>query len=228
MGIIRHFDLKKFKTNYGLKHFFETGSFKGEGIKHARKFDFEKIWSSEIMDEYVQLCQDRFAEDSRVKIYKGTSADIITNEVSKLDGPTLFWLDAHFPGADGGLREYDEEKDFHLKFPLQREIELIAKVRLGQKDVFIIDDLWIYDESEFQSGYLPEYITPPKDRSIDFIIENFGNTHHIIRCYDHEGYIILIPKEFDPKVYFTDQQFLRRNLPFLFSKNESQHRLQKD
>ena len=225
MGHIKHFDIKKLKSEFNLIHFFETGTFKGDGVRYIQQFDFERIYSCEIIDEYVKSSRNRFTKDSRVKILKGQSFEVINNNSSKLDANILFWLDAHFPGADGGLNEFDEEVDEDTKYPLKKELLHLSESRKDYQDIYIIDDLWIYDDSEFEHGFLPEYITPPEPRNFNFANDYFKDTHTVIKCYDHGGYLILIPKGHSPVIPFSDQQFLRKHLPFLYSRN-SPHKLE--
>ena len=224
MGHIKHFDIKKLKSDFKLTHFFETGTFKGEGVRSIQQFDFEKIYSCEIIEEYVASSRKIFTDDNRVQIFKGQSFEVIHKTTSELDANILFWLDAHFPGADGGLNDFDSEVYEDTKYPLKKELFHLSESRKGYQDFYIIDDLWIYDDSEFEHGFLPEYITPPEPRNFNFVNDYFRDTHTVIKCYDHGGYLVLIPKGLSTNIPFRDQQPLRKYLPFLYSRN-SPHKL---
>jgi len=70
MGHIKHFDIKKLKSDFKLTHFFETGTFKGEGVRSIQQFDFEKIYSCEIIEEYVESLKDAIdAYDGEVIVH---------------------------------------------------------------------------------------------------------------------------------------------------------------
>ena len=65
----------------------------------------------------------------------------------------LFFLDAHFPGADYFGAPYDVNAPNAI--PLKQELELIQKYRKNKKDVIICDDARIYsDEYNWDNGQL--------------------------------------------------------------------------
>jgi hypothetical protein len=76
--------------------------------------------------------------------------------------------------------------------PLESEIELLSQMRQGCKDLIFIDDLRIYEDGPFTNGNWDRK-TLGGD-GIDFIFNNFSNTHDIARSYQDEGYIVLTPK----------------------------------
>ena len=118
-----------------------------------------------------------------------------------LEGNILFWLDAHFPGADHGLRDYNAELDEQVRCPLESELEVISRFRAGREDVFIIDDLRLYLRGTYENGNLHEGIRPPPQPGIDFIYRLFGDSHHIIKLNYDEGYVLLLPIEHAPNIY---------------------------
>jgi len=195
MGTLARFKLDKFVNQFKLKSFFETGSFKGDGIQVAVNAGFQEIISTEIMDEFYNLCRERFKANTNVNIVKGNSFDLVPQLLTNTDQPTFYWLDAHFPGADGGILGYNDEKIEEVKYPLEKEIEQILAVKKQiANDVFLIDDLRIYEDGNFDHGNMPDNIARPKNRNIDFVYKLLGNTHNIIRLYNDEGYILCVPK----------------------------------
>ena len=146
MGNIQTFNIGKFFIDPGVRFFIETGTFKGEGVDFACRHNFEKIFSIEIFDKMASQAAQKFSHDERVTILNNNSASGLTSILPELDGNSLFWLDAHFPMADAGLRTYDDEKDPHLNIPLLRELEIISTRRDRYKDVMIIDDLRLFED----------------------------------------------------------------------------------
>lgn len=138
------------------------------------------------------------ANDPRIRLIEATSEAAFTEWLPRLpvETPVLFWLDAHFPGADFGYAGYDTEGDEALRLPLERELRLIRELRPGGRDVILIDDLRIYEDGPFASGPMPDFAQtlPPERRHIRFISELFGDTHHIHRLYQEEGYVMLLPR----------------------------------
>lgn len=193
MGSIRRFNIAELQALNGAKCFFETGTWKGDGLAYACRYSFTKLYSSEIVESLAEKAAERFASDPRVKIIADSSESALVNYVDQENSSFIFWLDAHFPGAEEGLSGYNEYSDELTKLPLQRELEIIAAKRTGGQDIILIDDLRIYEEGPFQNGNLPDKVIPPKNRNIDFAFNLFGQSHAIIRSFKDEGYLILLP-----------------------------------
>ncbi len=203
MGSLFRFDLRRYAETYDLPVLFETGTFLGNGVKLALDAGFESIYSVEIVEQYYQANVELFADRPEVTIIEGTSAAALDSVLRSIEPNILFWLDAHFPGADGGLSGYNDCHDEAVKFPLETEIEAIHRHRRGRDDVIIIDDLNHYETGDFAGGQRLAQIDAPKRASLDFIDHMFGETHHIIRLYDDQGYVLLLPNTLPPKLYLV-------------------------
>jgi hypothetical protein len=195
MGSIKRFDLGRMIKEYGCDYFFETGTWKGDGVAYANKFPFKKIFSSEIIPEIADRARLRFQNQKNVEILLGNSTDVFKSTLTSIKGNCIFWLDAHFPGAEEGINKYNAYEDEQVKLPLEEEINQIVQSRQGFNDVILIDDLRIYETGDFESGNLPEGILPPKRRNTLFVEDAFGKSHQIIRSNKHEGYLMILPKE---------------------------------
>ncbi|HEX8357249.1 MAG TPA: hypothetical protein VF610_07565 [Segetibacter sp.] len=194
MGSLRRFDLNKIIDRHNISYLFETGTWKGDGIAYANKFPFKKIFSTEIMPSIAEAAKKRFSNNQRVEIMEGNSIDILEKKLPEIDGNCLFWLDAHFPGAEEKIKDYNEFEEEDVKLPLKKEIELIKSLRKNYNDLILVDDLRIYEDGPYQSGNTPENIYPPSIRNIDFVYKEFEETHSIKRSYNNEGYLLIIPK----------------------------------
>ena len=203
MGSLSRFDLSRYREHYGLGAFFETGTCWGDGVQYAVDAGFERIFSVEIMDEFFDASSERFKDLDHITLIKGESVTALEQTLPDIEDNILFWLDAHFPGADGGLKDYNAPTDETIRCPLETELEVIQKHRAGREDVFVIDDLRIYEQGPFKSGNLPEYIERPPNASIDFVFRLFSESHHIVRLYDDEGYVLMVPLSSMPKLYIT-------------------------
>ena len=146
MGNINIFNIGKLLINPGVRFFIETGTYKGEGVEFACAHNFEKIFSIEIFDEMASEASRKFSHDERVSIINDNSSSGLKSILSELKGNSLFWLDAHFPMADAGLRGYEDEKDPNLNIPLLKELEIISTRRDKYNDVMIIDDLRLFED----------------------------------------------------------------------------------
>jgi hypothetical protein len=193
MGSIRRFNLPRLRSLNGAEVFFETGTWKGDGLAYACRYPFKKLYSSEIVPSIADAAAARFKSDPRVQIIPESSEAALTKYIHENDGPYIFWLDAHFPGAEEGLNDYNEYSDEVTKLPLQRELEIIAAKRNPESDIILIDDLRIYEEGNFKNGNLPDTVLPPKIRNIEFAEKLFNKSHRLIKSYKDEGYVLLLP-----------------------------------
>jgi len=195
MGLINRFDLSRIIREYKTPYFFETGTFRGEGVDYALQSPFDKIVSVEIIGAIADEAKIKFNAQNKVEIVEGNSVSALAAEIPKLDNNCVFWLDAHFPGADAGITRYDDNNDESVRLPLQKEIEIISRLRSNFKDVLIIDDLRIYEDGPYQNGNVPPDALPKEDRHIGFIYNSFSASHVILKSYIDEGYILMFPKK---------------------------------
>lgn len=194
MGSLKRFNLKKIIKEYNTKVLFETGTWKGDSVEYALNKGFTKILSTEIISEIAISASKRFSQYDKVKIINSPSTDGLELYLQELNEPVLFWLDAHYPGAEEGIKKYNDEENEIKRYPLKRELEIIARHKKKSENVILIDDLRIYEEGNFKNGNLPSSILPPKERNTIFIQNLYRDTHNIIRSNQDEGYILLLPK----------------------------------
>lgn len=199
MGALAHFDLPALIAKYGVLHFVETGTGKGEGLAHAVRFRFSTLRSCDILSVLADSVAVIFRSDHRVMVQAQESASFL-HDVCVLipeDEPILFWLDAHFPGADYGMHDYGYATDDARRLPLLTELAMIIENRPAGKDVVLVDDLRIWVDGAFGSGNLPATVRPfcPRQRDASFFGRVFGATHDVRFDYAQEGYVVLTPKE---------------------------------
>ena len=216
MGEIQRFNIKEIINKFNIQYFVETGTLNGDAVQFIRDLNCEEIkeiHSIEILEDLHQNCQLRFEGNSSVHIHHGLSVDIIGNIIEKMeDGNILFWLDAHFPGADIGRESYvQKDKDEKEVLPLEEELRIINKIRGNDyNDVIICDDLWLYEDGIY-GGYNGSPLMTLNDHmrlyhngetkqemgkeNANFIDELFGDTHTITKNNLDQGYVIITPNE---------------------------------
>ena len=196
MGELAHFDIATAIETYDLRNLVETGTGMGIGLTFACGLPFTSLWSCEIEPVVLQYVMDRLV-DERVTLFLGAS-DKMLDCLWRLpsDERILFWLDAHFPGAQWGFRKYVDEQNEAIRLPLRSELALIKHHRPRNEDVIIIDDARIWLDDAFEEGPFPANIlrSRPAELGIDFIYDLFGETHRIDVLLKGEGYIVLSPK----------------------------------
>ena len=202
MGDLRIFDLNKLKYQFGLTVFVETGTLFGAGVDYALE-TFDIVHSIEIDEDLVNQAKEKYKNNDKVTIHQGHSPTVLAELLLKLDGAILFWLDAHFPGADSHAAGYLDEKDMNKRLPLELELEAIKIHALAHNDVIIIDDMWLYESGDFEWGKIDNHLKNVNKLDItreelvgknsDFIYRIFQGTHEITNRYNHQGYYIIKP-----------------------------------
>lgn len=195
MGSLMRFKLDDFVAAYRLQAFVETGTARGDSIAYAAlRPEFARLLSCEIEPLLAAGAICRFNEDPRIEILRMESGQFMRLVARSDLPPTLFWLDAHYPGAGFGLKDYAAAMPEHERLPLGRELAEIRKHRDG-RDLILIDDLRIYETGDYEDGPLPPD-TPgdPQPNGADWIRRMFADSHDARVINRDQGYLLLIPK----------------------------------
>lgn len=178
---------------YEIKNFVETGTGAAEVVRSVCNINKTlNVHTIEIIEEIYNKNKVSFSYLENVNWHLGQSSDVLPKILPQLKGNTLFWMDAHFPGADFGMATYGDELDLKKRLPLQSELEIIVNTRDVKNDVFVIDDLRIYEDGPFESGNWSDRKKFGGD-GIDFIDELFDETHYVVKSYNKQGFILLFP-----------------------------------
>ena len=185
--------IKNVLDYYDIKNFVETGTGQAEVVRSVYEANEDlNIHTIEVVEEIFEQNKIKFSYLKDVSWHLGTSFKILPEILPTFEGNTLFWMDAHFPGADFGLSSYGDEKDMDKRLPLKRELESIVQSRDVKDDVFVIDDLRIYEDGPFEGGNWDERTKYGGD-GIGFIEDMFEKTHYVGRSYNAQGSVILFP-----------------------------------
>ena len=207
MGLLREHKLTDYIDRYNLKYYFETGTGKAECLEYALRYPFEEYWTVDIDEDLIEESFNKFKNMSKnINLLIGKSTEILDEYVPQIpkESPTLFYLDAHFPGADFQKCTYEESIREHKQdaFPLEEEVDVILEKRDISKDVFIIDDLVLYEDGDFEClkvgcvweyGWLQEELDLKTDSK--FLYEKFEKTHDFKKDLRSQGYLIITPKQ---------------------------------
>jgi len=197
--------LKEVIETFNIKNFVETGTGSGESLSYIINLEIDdiNIYTIEVIDEIYNFIVDKFNIFKNVNLIKGYSHIEMSKILEKLSPlPTLFWNDAHFPGADYCINEatYTSETDAIKRIPLETELRIIKESgRDISKDVFILDDLRVYKDGPYESGNWDMREVCGGD-SIDFVYDLFKDSHFIIESYLSQGYLILFPINSDSEL----------------------------
>ncbi|RMH11301.1 MAG: hypothetical protein D6698_16575 [Gammaproteobacteria bacterium] len=177
-------------SSYSLENMVETGCYEGDGIQTALDLGIQRVWSCDISERYVTHCKKRF-QGQPVTILLGLSTDVLPSICSSVEGPTLFWLDAHLPSYYG-ITGTDEKH----KMPVVQELNIIREYKRGiDKDVIIVDDTRIIasaDNPRFSRGEcLPEHLVT--DVTLSEIQGVMKGTHRVEHYMNYQGYLLFTP-----------------------------------
>jgi hypothetical protein len=117
-----------------IRNFVETGTSKGHMI-NAQRDNFDRLVSIELDPGLHEAAARRFSSAEHISILLGNSADLLQHAAARLEGPALYWLDAHYSGETPAGRD--------TELPLIRELSVIA-ARGNGNDVILIDDARLF------------------------------------------------------------------------------------
>lgn len=162
--------LRTYARQYGLRSFVETGTFFGEMVD-ALKNEFVRIQSIELDEFLYERARKRFSRYPHISILHGNSGAKLPVALAAIEGPTLFWLDAHY---SGGITALGEEVS-----PILRELGHIFQSPISGHMV-VIDDARLF-------GTDPGY--PVLDQLREFVSSKSPNwkmevTNDVIRIYE--------------------------------------------
>jgi len=199
MGFLARFNINELAMHYSFGYFVETGTGHGASLDYAATWNFRALHSCDVDPVLLDVVKARYAGNSRVFLEQESSSVFLEEVLRRIPQttPILFWLDAHFPGIWSGAAP-GVEPDTKRRLPLERELQLIHEGRILGRDIIAIDDLRIYEDGPFGSGLLPDDMRPwcPAERNINFVHAIMDQTHDVQCFYEHEGYMLLTPKEY--------------------------------
>lgn len=206
MGALREHNLTPFMEEFKLETYFETGTGIAECLSYALQYRFKTYYTVDIDEELVESAYNNLKDCGKdINLLIGKSTDIMREYLPQIpkESPTLFFLDAHFPGADfhkctyeESIREYRQDA-----FPLEEEVKIILENRDVSKDVIIIDDFILYEDGEYdcinynctwEYGWLQDELDLRTNSQ--FLYDAFEKTHDLKKDLRSQGYLIITPK----------------------------------
>lgn len=181
MGHLRNFDLRQ----YGCNVYVETGTGAGLTLGKAAASSFNRLFSVDMDAHWVNEGRKRFPGAVIENDLSIPALERWLREQLSPQDRVLFFLDAHFPGADYRGAKYDVAAPNAV--PLREELELIVKYREGCSDYIICDDARIYMIGPFAHGNTP---LVQVSGGLRFVFDMFGQQRVAIN-YEEEGYIVI-------------------------------------
>lgn len=133
-------------TTYWNPVFVETGSADGTGILAALRNGFPMVYSIELSVEYFNRCKLRFYNRKRrVRLFQGSSQEMLPIVLSKINEKCTFWLDAHYCGGSSGGQGGP--------VPIMDELKAIKNHHIKDHTI-LIDDIRLLREENGEWDYI--------------------------------------------------------------------------
>lgn len=161
------------------KHYIETGTYLGDGIKTVLQ-NYENIHSIELSEKWYNHNMDQFKDNKNVNMYLGDSKIILPELLNQIQEPVTVFLDAHYSGK---LTSFGSEET-----PLLFELEILKN--RPYDDIIIIDDCRLLGKSG-TCGCEPDHPIYPK---MEYDWRNI--TEYEIFKLMKPGYVLLRNDEF--------------------------------
>lgn len=192
MGNLCIHPIQQYKKDYNLTVFIETGTSGGGGVETALRGGFKEVYSCECAEDVYNEAYELHGKKPGVNLFLGFSKDTLIPMLSSFNNEknVLFWLDAHLPVKEEGMSPTEV-------FPLEEELKIITKTRNVSEDVFIIDDLMVFDKALQVDGF-----NLRRHTSVDITdiitkteIKRYFPNHEIKIDTRFEGTISFLPKQ---------------------------------
>lgn len=182
----------------GLEDFIETGTHRGDTAAWASDH-FSRVTTIELSQEFHRRAESRLQARPNIRCLSGDSPTVLSEIVPHLSRPAMFWLDAHWSGADtAGSAE---------QCPVLRELAIIAKSPI--EHVVLVDDARLFCAPP------PAPQHPDKWPSLSTIIEALEPRRRFIVL--HEDVFLAVP--------LGARAFLNSSLQSAFENSRTRKRL---
>ena len=180
--------------HYKFRFLVETGTGFGHSIYENAKY-FHSAHTFEVNKETFDISVETLQTVQNARCYNMESMRGLPLVLPILNGPTLFYLDARFPGMMIG-DPIDFDIPVEENVPTLRELQFLLSNRNLIHDEFIIGGLNIWEEGDFMAG---RFNAREEFKDINPVAQVYGSvlkdTHYISIDHRDEGYLIIRPKQ---------------------------------
>lgn len=123
--------------------FIETGTYMGDTVAYLKN-KFSKLISIELSKELAEKAKQRFAGEEKVQIIQGDSATQLSNILTAVSTPVVFWLDGHYSSEFQSGNEYIITGKGEKDTPIINELMQIIKHTI-KNHIILIDDARLFN-----------------------------------------------------------------------------------
>jgi hypothetical protein len=206
--------------------FIEGGTYRGDTAAWAAGV-FRRVVTIELSGELHEQASARYADRKNIEFRRGDTRGTLRELVPQLEGPALFWLDAHWSTGKTAGRED--------QCPILEEIALINQS--PQEHFIVIDDARLFTappppplrveqwpdiwriEKELQKGPFPRYVIITRDMIVaapkkhESAVASFWQNKRPERPALHALVRAFIESVLPPRLQGAIKEILRPSLP---------------
>lgn len=146
--------VKQYARRYAINIFIESGTYRGDMVRAIRD-DFSKVYSIELSPTLANLAKKRFHKNPHIVIKMGNSADALSDILSQIEEPCIFWLDAHWSGGVTGKA--------NLHTPIRNELNCILNHSVSGHIILIDDARCFTGENDYPTIEELESLIKPRN-----------------------------------------------------------------
>lgn len=136
----------------------ETGTYNGKNAVAASPF-FSEVHTVELSKTLFNQAMQTVSGHNNIRLYYGSSPEIITQIGPSLKGRILFWLDAHYSGGNTALSN-DNISDPEAITAIRKELKAIKNANIAECTI-LIDDIRGFGSVINETDYLGCWAYPP-------------------------------------------------------------------
>lgn len=196
VGVLSDFDLAGLIRDWGCRYLVETGTGAGNNVEFAAQYSFDQIYSIESKHAAALQAGLRFSKNQAITIIHGKNERGLTEALGEIPVacPVIFCLGGHRPGAEFQSFPGTDPAGIPPILPLERILRLLSGQRDVSRDIFLIDDLRLYEDGAFEDGPCPLDQRPAAEyRHTRFVEDLLGSTHRLERSSRRSGYLCAYP-----------------------------------
>lgn len=88
-------EVKRLKEQFKIKTFIETGTNEAETTTVMAEI-FDSVHTIELNQEFYNNCKEKLKDFKNATIHNGSSQEVMDKILKDIDGPIMFFLDAHW------------------------------------------------------------------------------------------------------------------------------------
>lgn len=132
--LIKQSVVKEYARRFSLETLIETGTYLGFMVRSTRSV-VRRVYSIELDETLYRRAKKKFSNDEYITILQGDSGEVLSELLTSIHEPCLFWLDAHY--SSGAMFKTGKGK---LLTPIISELQYILTHEKAQYHVILIDD----------------------------------------------------------------------------------------